>query len=160
MSSRSPAIGWIMGSIFAVTLWALSTCNAPVDITLSAIAASLYHGEDPVVVVAYLCSEHRGGRWSGATSEAGARGPFQLSPLWARRFGYELGDLDHPVWSASIAVQTMLRARRKHGVDWRSTLKCTRRARSRCGPVRSWRALEADLRDWLDHDRLFASDES
>ena len=143
-----------MTELAIVLMWAHTTCAAPPSVTLAAVAAALYRGADPVELVAFACSEHPGGRWSGRCSDAGACGPFQLTATWPLAFGYDSDDRNQALAAADMAAQLMLysRARCDHdGHGWRAHVKCGRTSRDRCrGPVRRWRQLERELRAQLE----------
>lgn len=143
-----------MSTIITLVVWAQLTCAAPLDVTLSAIWAALEHQEDPVTLISYACSEHKGGRWSGACSDEGACGPFQLMPLWPRHFGYELDAREEPLPAAAMTAQLFTYSRDRHehcdgDHTWRAHIKCSRSSRDSCGSASRWMDLEEDLRELL-----------
>jgi len=124
--------------------------SVPPDVSLATLAACERHNVDCVALGAYLVSEH-GDDWTdepSACSSKGACGPFQLSKLWPRHFGYAVDDRACPWASADMAAQLVaysqeraIETRSPH--DWRARMKCKPGQRHRCaGPVAGWRRTE------------------
>lgn len=115
---------------------------------------------DPDTLGGILITE-TGGDWeTDSRSPAGARGLFQIMPMWAKHFDYDVEDLDDPVINAHIAAGVVRysigrheRCEGKH--DWRAHYKCSRKGRDSCRKhVRPVLALERSLRTLAIAPRL------
>ena len=134
--------------------------SVPYSFSIGAFVAADSYGVDPVVIGAYLISEH-GDDWTDniRCSSAGACGPYQLVALWPRHFGYSIEDRDDPIRSAEIAAQLIHYSIERHTEkcgsqrhDWRAHLKSGSRGRnSVSGPVRRWKRYEDQLRERIEH---------
>lgn len=143
-----------MNTVLALIVWASGQCSAPIAVSGSAVAAALIRGQDPVVAVAYLCSEHKSGRWSGECGDAGAScGPWQLKVVWPRYFGLSDSSRESAALSAWIGTGVIAYSQERcnHGHDWRAHMKCARDARDECvHPVSEWKRLESEAREYID----------
>lgn len=98
-------------------------------------------------LLSYLLSEHPGGRYSGACSDAGACGPFQLVALWEQHFELDRHDDAEAALLFALVVD---RAQQKHGQDWRASIKCAKASRDDCAAAREWRRIERRLLELAD----------
>lgn len=133
---------------------ALLAEGAPADVAVATPVAAVLEGVDPIELAGYVLSEHSGGGWSGACSDGGACGHYQLAELWERRWG-EPGDRERTWRAARLTARLIGYARRRHrdcsgDHDWRAHLKCAPGSRDDCrGPVRSWIRAEGRIRGRL-----------
>jgi hypothetical protein len=133
----------------------LTICAVPPEVSATSYLAAKRHGVDPITHGAYLCSEH-GDDWTprpGACSTRGACGPYQLSSLWPRHYGYRDEDRAHIWHAANMAAMVMVYSQESHqmcgdGHDWRAHLKASRKGRDGVGwIVRRWVRYEQRLRE-------------
>ena len=115
---------------------------------------------DPDTLGALLITE-TGGTWNtDSVSPAGARGLFQIMPMWAKHFGYEKADLMDPLVSSKIAAGIVDYSIDRHEScsgkhNWRAHYKCSRKGRDDCGDhVRPLLRTERALRTLAIRPRL------
>lgn len=142
-----------MVRLIALVLAAWSVAEIPADYSVPAVVAAVRYGVEAETLLGYLAAEH-GGDWSDdpeACSDRGACGPYSLTPLWPRTFGYSQDAVMDRWESAEIAARLVLYSRDRHrgcqdGHGWRAHLLCGPGSRGRCArPVARWEALEAAI---------------
>jgi hypothetical protein len=128
--------------------------SVPPHVSAVTWAAAHRHGQDPVVLGAYLVSEH-GDDWTPdpeACSSRGACGPFQLAALWADHFGYPREARANLWAAANMAAMLLEHSQARHercgeGHDFRAHLKASPGGRDSIGwIVRGWKRYEVAIR--------------
>jgi hypothetical protein len=144
-------------------IYAMALVGAvPPHVSAATYAAALRHGQDPVVLGAYLVSEH-GHDWTPTPercSNRGACGPFQLVRMWPDHFGYPV-EARANVWaSANMAAMLLEHSQGSHkdcagSHDWRAHLKAGTDGRDHIGwIVRGWMDYEERLRAAMTEHNL------
>jgi hypothetical protein len=130
--------------------------SVPPHVSASTYLAAQRHDVDPVILGAYLVSEHDDD-WTPTPEQCGddgrTCGPFSLSALWAREFGYRARDRGHVWHAANMAAQLMLYSHERHhgrcqgAHDWRAHVKSGPGGRHlAAGSVREWKRWESRIR--------------
>lgn len=141
-------------------LWVTVGMGMPVDVAEATIAASHRLGVEPAHSLAYVLSEHPGGRYSGSCSNAGACGAWQLSKTWTLYARRELpseelsGDPRIDERGALLFVLAWLYSIDKHGDEDRAMRRLKGcEADTGCEyHLRTWKRYREQLRlSWYEN---------